>query len=315
MQQKRQLLSKILDSPLIIYITWIMFLSFPLLSLIRYKLFILSSRHFIFGEHFWLILIRTPYLLALLFAIVIFRWISAYKNTTFSREKYRSLIFILVSGLLLIMIGKYLLFLESNNYPNYLYSKFGIDAGKLDFTLSICWVVLSGVVAFLIVIKKNIKHFYIMMTIFSIIIFITSAINSILGFDVYIKMASADGNSKFGGQFGYIEVTKNIPENAVVVHPPRSLKWPAVGNQAVLRYFLFPRILVDGKLIKNLGYASQFNELYFVEIEKDSPEKHWPLLDTSNKKISFDSENYIAYKSVERYKTTNGITIYKIKFQ
>lgn len=47
--------------------------------------------------------------------------------------------------------------------------------------------------------------------------------------------------------YDYIQfIKRQTPEDAVVLVPPQGFPWPATGNVAYLRYFLYPRYLING---------------------------------------------------------------------
>src|SRR3990170_2329783 len=82
---------------------------------------------------------------------------------------------------------------------------------------------------------------------------------------------------------------------------------PAIGNQPVLRYFLFPRTLISGALLDNQEFAQQIGIAYFVEIDPLSHLTHWPKIDERNKTIIFDERTEIKYKTIETvFKSDEG---------
>lgn len=44
-------------------------------------------------------------------------------------------------------------------------------------------------------------------------------------------------------------IRSKTPDDAVIIHPPQSVDFPDVGNQVLLRYYLYPRTLVTYKLL------------------------------------------------------------------
>lgn len=308
---------KIFDKPILIYLTWILFLSYPLLGFVRYHFFAALLGEIPVAAKLWAIALMVPYISAAVFILTLLYWILIKSNNQLKNDQLRSLYFVGISAAVVFTIGKILLYLENANYANYLYSHIGTEAGKTNFVANVCWIVLVLLIVF-IFIEPNIKRklpYNLKLIIFTMSIFLLSSLNSLTSVNLFWKMVTADPESKYGSQFVYIKALESTPKNVVVVHPPRSVKWPSIGNQAVIRYFLFPRTLVDGKLMSGQEYARQFNEIYFVEVDKDSPETRWPIILSESEEIIFDEENPIKFSKMERYSQINGIDIYSVHFK
>jgi hypothetical protein len=120
---------------------------------------------------------------------------------------------------------------------------------------------------------------------------------------------------RVGVHYKYIiRLEKNSPTDAAIIHPPQGEKWPAIGNQPVLRYFLYPRTLISGALFNNQDFARQFETAYFVEIDPWSDSTHWPKIDTENKVVIFDEQTEIKYKKIEVVFKSDDGSVYKVYF-
>ena len=169
--------------------------------------------------------------------------------------------------------------LETNNYHNYVFSKFHIN---IDLLLR--GVIFLGLIEMFKVIKKakessiylqplefikykNILRFFKTGKIYSTLFLFSSLfllINNLakvgrllLKDSLYIvsnplttyeeKMRHRVG-VKF---YDYTQFVKdNTLEDAVILIPPQGYPWPQTGNKFYLRYFLYPRTLVNGEEFK-----------------------------------------------------------------
>jgi hypothetical protein len=308
-------LGEIIRNPLSVYLTWSVFLSYPLFSFIRHHPSPLLPDRF---QHPWSIFLHLPYISAPLFIVIVLFWTLTKINRELTRSQIISLYFVGISSVVTIVIGEYLLFLGSANYANYLYSRLGIETEKLSFMVSVSQLVFTFFLPFIYIEKKFRKRLplKVKLVLFTLFLFIFSSLNFLTRVNYFWKTATAGPTMKYGWQFKYITALQETPIDAVIIHPPRDAKWPATGNQPVLRYFLFPRNLVDGKLISNESYAGQFNGALFVDIDPhDTEGVRWPIISTTLKEITFDDENPIAYSSLERISEIAGIAIYKVYFK
>jgi hypothetical protein len=130
-----------------------------------------------------------------------------------------------------------------------------------------------------------------------------------------LKRGSNEGyEGKVGVDYKYIKLlSENSPEDAIVIHPPQGNKWPAIGNQPVLRYFLFPRTLVSGALISKQKFVESLGEAFFVVIDPGG-EREWPLIDYKNKTLIFNEFDYIKYKKLLLIYGNDVSKVYKINF-
>ena len=218
-------IQKIFKSPYIIYIAWGGFLSYLPLSFIQYKFLYLEKSPQ--GSLIKRIFFTTPYVFFFVFVGVILYWLFA-KKYKLSKKQLNSLYFVIVSSIAFFVVGKYLLYLESANYANYLYSSLGIEAGKLGLITEACWTVtaiLFAIVFFERTFKKTLPLGE-KLAIAALGIFLLSSFSLLANIALYQKMSSSPPLEKYGAQFIYVEALKRSPENAVVVHPPRGSNWP-----------------------------------------------------------------------------------------
>jgi hypothetical protein len=92
-------------------------------------------------------------------------------------------------------------------------------------------------------------------------------------------------------------INKYTPENASLLMPPQSFPWPYSGNGGMLRYFVYPRNIINGKEyeppskddLKNIDYVL----LNWGETEQTQGvyTHEWPKFDVNAEKIVFMNED------------------------
>ncbi len=187
-------------------------------------------------------------------------------------------------ALLVLICSYYLRYLEITNYPNYVYTTFHIYLPFLEE-----FATLQGIVVILFLIfetvgksiVKAIDTLDMVKSPFYVVGVIVAAtlVHNILKLPailmdeyknqlaiIHSKQSLADtliDLPVFGRQGVFLR--DNIPTNAVVFHPSQSWDFPELGNQVLLRYFLYPRVLVSpGKLSQFTSDHTQGCELYSV---------------------------------------------------
>lgn len=156
---------------------------------------------------------------------------------------------ILMSALLI-----FVFILEKMKYPNYVYSTFHINPHGLIISLVLT--------AYFVWTEKSTRltfTYFIKYLLFALIIwtlawngislkpFISENIRTIIQnpFASYDEKMSKDTGGFF---YSYVQfVKKNTPENSKILLPPfPAYPWPQTGNEPYIRYFLYPRTLLNG---------------------------------------------------------------------
>lgn len=179
-------------------------------------------------------------------------------NRTFLIFRKLSYLATFVFGLIYLLLN----LLEKINYPNYVFSTFHIQPKELStlITLSIYTGLISSkdiVLANLTKTKKIFKKqfpiiiFLLWMIIPNIVDVGETAIQN-LAFMIKNPLATYDQKmeEKVGKQFyDYVMFVKeNTPEDAKILIPPfPAYPWPQTGNVPYIRYFLYPRVLLNGE--------------------------------------------------------------------
>lgn len=200
------------------------------------------------------------------------------------------------------------MFVETNNYNNYVYSKFHIDLnGLLYFSTSNSILYLSFINRELILrlvktsrgklSNENIKilKFIIVSSVFYYLISnLPQTINRLSENTTYIALnANQTYEDKVRYRWPFIYdymmfVKNNTEENSVIAVPPMVRPWLTEGNADMVRYFLYPRKIVTGEI-------NTFpKEADYLFLAKGS----WPLDENSSygwPKISITVKNIIYY--------------------
>ncbi len=235
----------------------------------------------ILGDNFYSIWFLT-YLFALLetftypgilkvsvFTPIFFTLVSGFMHLKLigSKEKVKSSF---IAGLLtlgnkiliptLIVLFIYFSALESINYPNYVFTYFHIFFSRLLILagLSILFIVLEGERFFGVKIarfKENVLKLIVLVPLLFVAFnnldeFIPKLVNEV---GLTTRLAGASYNEKMRVRwkrfYDYVLFIKDsTSEDAVIYHPPQVKPWEFEGSQVLLRYFLYPRILISGAI-------------------------------------------------------------------
>ena len=112
--------------------------------------------------------------------------------------------------------------------------------------------------------------------------------------------------------YDYVQFIKsNTPENSALLIPPYpgAWPWPQTGNDAYMRYFLYPRTLINGKQFESgLDYKEEGIDYVLIawgegSIESNGFTHGWPKFDVPAKRILYlkgepakSRDDYYLYK-------------------
>jgi hypothetical protein len=323
-------------------VIWVLYLATPLVEILGFYLRnrmglagnvrLLLSLVNLFVDYFFVVI-----------AIILLFWTKQVVGGYINLIQKRTMIFILITSLVFVILSRFLISAEDLNYPNYLYSKLGINYDNLLFMSNFTFGVLiftvyvfqkniaklplnffkpeEGVEAkslsekFFQGFDKKIIPIYIPLFIISCLIIAASSFNLFFNVKPLLKESEISYEVKYGHQYKYaLALKKFVPENGLVIHPPQGDAWPFIGNQPALRYFVFPRELVSGGLIKRQADLTNFKEAYFVEIDPEFKTSHWPEIDEQRRLISFDGGvSKVSYKTLNLV-SNEAIKVYKVGF-
>lgn len=236
--------------------------------------------------------------------------------------------------------------LELSNYPNYVFSRLNINLDALTtfvlynmilgfFYIPVSFPNYKGekfIQIFISKLKKeSISKVVIIVTIVILTIgtlflasiksvgtFLNEALNSVSALAKISYSYDRLMYEKYGKTYRQMVFIKNhLKEDDVLIHPPQDDIWPALGNQPFLRFFLYPRILVSGDVVKNFLSINRSRSNVYILYTTNS-EEHWPIVDTRNKVISFPNINQrdgysIDYNNIILIKGDENISLIKLE--
>lgn len=318
---------KIVLHPLFLPLVWFLYLGSFFGGIVRY-LYISGS-----GEKSGLVKLflsagwRSSYIFAALFLITLFLWGIAYaKRKLKDRNK---LYFVLVgtTSLATFVFSNVLLSMETKNYMNYLYSRYGltsVNVKVLDEVSIFCLLFLGAFILFELKFLQNNKFllslgklrlsrdmifalpFLGILVWYSLLPFVNYR-----GYFYYVKFTYADELENYKATRDLEAAT---PTSANVILPVQSSEWPDISNPPITRYFLFPRMLVSSSYITNQVVADSLGDCYFITL-KHKDVVNWPKLDINTRKISFMENVDLDYSTLTNVQNKDGMAIYKIKFK
>jgi len=243
-----------------------------------------------------------------LVAVQIFFWFVRKSNIYLRFKHYLLFLLIIIANILLVNINK-------ANYPNYLYSQFGIIPEHLIAISYFLVVMLTFDILITIYSKQSARklNYLDIVRILGIIILFCYSVIGIKNFNNIKEWALSSYENKLGKQYNYYEyLIKYTPESSTIVHPTQSDVWATIGNQPINRYFLFPRKLISGYYFNNSEFAHTVGEIYLVTISDEHGNK-WPLFKEGT--ISLNGTNFIIYKNLERLFSEGVIQVIKVNFK
>ncbi len=268
------------------------------------------------------------------FFVIIFE-----KNKTNYAKFLISNVFTLNLLALPVIIFLYFLFLfeQNKNYQNFVFSKYHIHVSQVKYIL-----IYSLLILFLSLINSNkqkitriikteikkgkdqlaINFVYILIFIFILQNSIVTTENIGENFSHIISNPFASFEQKRRWKITetnfYEFINQSTPENASIMVPPQTSPWLTEGNAGFIRYFLYPRNVIPGKLINN-----DYTQVDYVLIAKGSwPANNdndygWPkdivpaddiiFFDMSNNNIEHLNQVYFDLNDQDNYKYRWGI--------
>jgi hypothetical protein len=204
--------------------------------------------------------------------------------------------------------------LESYKFHNYVFSTYHLQPNNFFYL-----VVLSGGLILvkkvkipiikLLIVPNNLNNLgkFIRICIVSVFTFLlidnfAISVNQAIGSDMYIllhPLATYDQKMQnyWGFFYDYIMFVKNnTPEHSTVMIPPKESPWLSTGNESLVRYFLYPRNLVQGTKGENikLDGVDYILMAWGEWTVNDATKYGWPKIQFSNKDVIYfgNSKNW-----------------------
>jgi hypothetical protein len=223
-----------------------------------------------------------------------------------------------ISSILIFVFANYLLNLEFSKYSNYLYSTYGITKASAYWlsNTSLITAILFGV-SVLYNRSKSLRDFK-----FTNKLAIVTPVLLILAWNSLMTFAKARGFFSYL-QYSYEKEFENYneivalkdftDENATIILPPQSSKYPAISNPPLVRYFLFPRTLVSSSYVTDQEIAEKIDRVFFITLNKEG-ESVWPEIDKTNKTVSFADGYYFKYSKLTLVTEVSEEVVYELEF-
>lgn len=321
--------TKLIYNPKILMTIWVFFLTSPLVDTLNlFLLQKLSASNLRLGLIFSVFhKVYLPIFSVFVILFFILWYINILSPNLLTRGHHMMLLSIGLSSIVYNISVQLLLNLEQINYSNFLYSRFGLRPETLSFVSIVNLIIIAIIISFYVTLltqsivnkKTKIKYifnFNIYISLIGLTVSIALSLYPFLNIFRLFHEVKQSYSERLGPSYSYVQaLVDSSPDNSTVIHPPQSQNWPLVGNQPVIRYFLFPRILVSGALITNQSTVEKLNDLYFVKIFADANAPEWPTIDKAKNTIIFDQINKIKYKSLNLVRLYNGKEIYTITFK
>ena len=303
-----------------LFFVWLLGPFFFYTDSIKYLLLYKIGIPILFVKPLKVMFISSKFLLIIFFILGIHIYIANRKQLL---NQNKSLLFIFISAVVMLLGNSGLILLENYTYFNFIYSKIGITPFSLEilnyFLLLSCsftavlylsfYRVKSGL-NFRIISIQTVK----ISVFIALILFILSkSAYPLFNIHKIIRASHMTSEEKFGLQYKYVEVlADSTPKDSVILHPTQGAQWPLIGNQPVIRYFLFPRTLISAGIPDLNSKLAEFDSIY-LPIIVDS-ETAWPLINKETKTVTVEQNVEVMYKDISIIKTNkNDLSILKIE--
>lgn len=316
---------KIIGHPLLLPFMWFSYLATLLMSLGRFKY--LSGN---FGDNrllsvFFSIGWKTSSLVGIIFLFVLVFWVYIYiRGESTIKNKFSFFVVGLIS-IFTLFISASFVNQENVNFGNYLYSLYGITKRSFELLSHISLITAFLYGAFLFNEFDGLKNKKKVNNKFGIsnkMLISIPFLGILVWFSLQILFKASDYFSyakfTYGDEFeNYksIDRLKNIvSENGAIIIPVQGIDWPDISNAPVVRYFLFPRIIVSSSDLTNQEKAAELKEAYFILLNKNN-NLFWPIIDREKEVVYFAPNNPLSYSDLIEINNENGMVVYKIIFR
>lgn len=251
-------------------------------------------------------------------------WVKRYFRKGLPIRNSRSLFVVGLVSLITLFASNELLKLEKINYSNYLYSNFGVTRIKIEsvYNLSIFVILLivgctlykhrhRKIDIFLDITNRHTAKNKI--ALFSLVILFLYALMPLFKWKNYFSYSNASYEMMFEDYQSIINL-QHVPEKAKIILPVQSSKWPAISNPPIVRYFLYPRVLVSSLYITDQEKAKEIGEAYFIALKAEGGDKTWPVIIMEDEKIVFKEGTTLTYKEMVPFVTKGEQVVYYILF-
>ena len=320
-------LLRLLFHPLSLPLIWAMYIFTTFFGMVRYFYIVKFGG----GERILRLLFSGVWFSSIVFFVIFLitlaLWVRRYLEKGISVKSKISFAVVGISSVVMFIVSNVLLKLEDINYANYLYSRFGFTQYNVELVNTISLLVSLFFVVFVFYenqLRTNIVaskykgiDFHrspkeIIALLFLAILF-WYALLPFLRRKNYLSYLNLSYEMQFE-DYQYIEELRSVPEDAKVILPVQSSKWPAISNPPIVRYFLYPRVLISSLYITDQERANSLEEAYFIGLKSSRDGSLWPNVDKERNKIMFKEDVTLIYRELISFTTRDAMIVYKIVF-
>lgn len=302
-----------------VFILWILLALSPLLGVMRYALLNSEVNAVSLVKILSAMQVVYPFIVFILFSALSIRLLMA--DSTTQMKKLFSLIVISILSLTYAVGLDLLIAWGMSKYTNFLYSQYGLQPSSLvllQILFSVIFVAYAAAVSILQ--RKDLTKFIshtpekvmLYITMFGLFLLAVQSLYPFTRLPTLIEERNQGYRESIGNDYVYVQsLQTETPEDSIVILPPQGGKWPVIGNQPLIRYFLFPRTLINGISLVSEVTEGNITEAYFVILPGDASRPNWPIINTEEKVVVFDEVNALPYETIEKL---DNEEIYKIIF-
>lgn len=291
-----------------VFMLWILLALSPLLGILRYVLINSEMNAVSLVKILSAMQVVYPFIVFILFSVLSIRFLMV--DSTNQTKKLFSLIVISILSLTYAVGLDVLMAWGMSKYTNFLYSQYGLQPSSLvllQILFSVIFVSYAAAVSILqrkdlVKIMGNTQEkliFYI--TMFGLFLLAVQSLYPFTRLPTLIEERNQGYRESIGNDYVYVQrLQDQTPADSIIILPPQGGKWPVIGNQPLIRYFLFPRTLISGISLVREVSKGNITEAYFVALPGDASRPDWPLVNTEEKVVIFDEENTLPYKTLEK---------------
>lgn len=215
--------------------------------------------------------------------------------------------FILFLSIMLLLTCEYFIYLESSNYPNFIYSHYSLDPSSLTVLTKYYFSLI--IINFLLILYNKRRSLSVktqknlillvrtslrkifnkanLMVLLILLLFAQVMRDATIVFINEIKAYTRYAENRIDLRRQIVDlpdlarraeyIKKSTPTDSIIVHPPQSVEFPIEGNQPVLRYFIYPRELVtDEKLEEFQRENGDDNNTYILIVSEWESNRYYP---------------------------------------
>ena len=313
-------INKIICNLYILPLVWVLYLLTNLFGTLRYFYIVKYNG----GDRVLRLLLsgiwKSSNIIIVILLVIIAFWVKDLLDGKLSKKNILSINILGLFSFVTFFLSQYLITLEKNNFNNYLYSNYGLLIGDVQTLNTVSLFIFIIYLAYLFYRKSswnNKKNMFSVQRISILVCLSILIINAFIPFlkiKEYFSNMNLDYHKQFS-DFSYInELKEAVPNDQYIILPQQTWDWAVIGNLPIVRYFLFPRVLISSDYVTQENLKNEIKVAYFPILENKNINIFWPIIDFNNKTIMFKENSYMDYDRLLLVTENNFIKVYKIVF-